>query len=571
MDFRAFFQQLSRLYLGLTLRQKIVIAGSVAVVVAFLVFLVVYNSVGDEKNEYSGYTVLFRNVNPATSAQIIAQLDADGVTYKLADEGTILVPTKDVYKERIAVASLGVVGEDKKGFEIFDKQDFGATEEEQRVKFQRAIQGELSKTIEGLEPIERATVYIAFPKDSVFTERQTPPTASVVVKIREGEKLNRRQIDGIKRIVAGSVSNLKSEDVRIVTQEGVALGEDAITLENELVAAQIRYKQDFENAYEQKVIDMIAKFIGGRDKVTAKVSIEFDFSTKDSESETFDPNSVVRSEQTIEEKREGREKKDVGGVPGAVSNIGPVQGMEDNKPDELYTKNVANTNYEISKKVTKVKDEYATIKRVTTAVVVDGKYERTKDENGNLTEEIAYVPLTPDELTRIERLVQQAVGYNEARGDVVTVSNFEFKPSASVAKTSKFESVINSYLRPLVPVLKYLLAALVLFVFYKKVIIPFMEKMLAESKSEEEILESELQDELEEETEDTLEKLKAAKKRAEEELGVSEGFNEEDLKYEVLLEKMKIAVTEKSEEIADMLQNMIKNDASFTGSSGKDL
>ncbi len=229
----------------------------------------------------------------------------------------------------------------KNGFEIFDKQDFGATDNEQRVKFQRAIQGELSKTIEGLEPIEKATVYIAFPKDSVFTERQVPPTASVVVKIKDGEKLNRKQIDGIKRIVAGSVTNLKAEDVKIVTQDGVAVGDDEIALESELVASQIKYKKEFENTYEQKIIDMIGKFTGGRDKVTAKVSIEFDFSVKDSQSEIYDPNSVIRSEQNIEEKREGKQPKEVGGVPGAVSNIGPVEGLDQNKPDELYTKNVA--------------------------------------------------------------------------------------------------------------------------------------------------------------------------------------------------------------------------------------
>lgn len=234
MDFKALFQQISQVVQNLTKKQKIVVISSVVLVIGFLVFLTLFSS--SNKNpeaEYEGYSVLFRNVDPAISSQIINELEAQGVKYKLADEGTILVPTSDVYRQRIAVASLGIMGDNKKGFEIYDTQDFGATENEQRVKFQRAIQGELSKTIESLEPIDKASVYIAFPKDSVFTERQVPPTASVVVKIKDGAKLNRRQIDGIKRIVAGSVPNLKLEDVKIVTQDGVALGDDEIALENE--------------------------------------------------------------------------------------------------------------------------------------------------------------------------------------------------------------------------------------------------------------------------------------------------------------------------------------------------
>ncbi|PPB51867.1 flagellar M-ring protein FliF [Campylobacter hyointestinalis subsp. hyointestinalis] len=562
MDFKTLFHQVGQLYQNLTKKQKIVAASSIVVVVGFLVFLSLYKSSTSGSEQYDGYSVLFRNLNPADSAQIIDQLEKDGVSYKLANEGTILVPTKSVYKERIAVASLGIPKEGKNGFEIFDKQDFGATDNEQRVKFQRALQGELARTIESLEPIQRATVYIAFPKDSVFTERQVPPTASVVVKIKDGEKLNRKQIDGIKRIVAGSVSNLKLEDVKIVTSDGVAVGEDEIALENELVAAQIKYKREFESSYEQKIIDMIGKFIGGRDKVTAKVSIEFDFSTKDSHSEIYDPNSVIRSEQNIEEKREGRQEKEVGGVPGAVSNIGPVQGLEDNKPNELYSKNIANTNYEISKKIIKVKDQYATIKRVTAAVVVDGKYENTKDENGAFTDTLAYVPLSTEELDKLKSLVEQTIGYDKNRGDEVTVSNFEFKLSPK-SQSSKVDSFVNTYLSPLLPLFKYLIALIILFVFYKKVITPFLEKMLKDAKEDEFIPQKE-DTKVEEETEDVLEKFKAARKKVEEQLGIGEEFNEDELKYEVLLEKMKLIVSDRSEEIANLLQGMIKNDSDFS-------
>lgn len=571
-NFKELFGQLSTIFLNLTKRQKIVAISSVVAVVALIVFLLLFTRAPKGSGEeFSGYSVLFANVEPSVSAQIIAQLEMDGVKYKLADENTILVPNKDVYRERIAVASLGIVqaSKTKPGFELFDTNSFGATEGEQRIKFQRAIQGELSKTIESLEPIERASVYIAFPKESVFTERQTPPTASVVVKLKNGSLLDYGQIDGIKRIVSGSIPNLSLENVKIVTQDGVAVGEDSVAMQNEQEAArikaQLRYKHEFESNYEAKIIDMIARFVGSRDKVTAKVSIEFDFSQTDKEQEIFDPNSVVRSEQNIEEHKVGRDPKELGGVPGAVSNIGPVQGIEDNKPTQEYDKTVTNTNYEISKQIIKTKPQFATIKRLTAAVVVDGRYENVRDESGELTAKINYIPLNENEVNQIRSLVEQAVGYNQARGDQVTVSNFEFRPNNISTPLTKFQRFEEEYIKPLLPVLKYLLVALILFVFYKKVIVPFMNKMLMDTKPQEEaVFEEEI--DVEEEAEDTIERFKAAKKRAEDELGMNDDFNEEDLKYDVLLEKMKGIVAERSDEVASLLQSMVKTDNSFSGS-----
>lgn len=570
--FKEFFEQVSAVFLNLTKRQKIVVLSSIVAVIAFIVLLILLmRGSGSAQNEFAGYSVLFRNIDPSVSAQVITQLEADGVNYKLADEGTILVPTKDVYKERIAVASItNIQGNNGKvGFELFDNKEFGATEDEQRVKFQRAIQGELSKTIESLEPIERAVVYIAFPKESVFTERQTPPTASVVVKLKANTSLDLGQIDGIKRIVAGSVANLKVENVKIVTQDGIAIGEDTVALQNEQeaakIAAQVRYKHEFESRYENKIIDMIASFTGSKEKVTAKVTMEFDFSQTDSEREIFDPNSVIRSEQNIEEHKVGRDKPDIGGVPGAVSNIGPVQGIEDNKPAEQYDKTVANTNYEISKQIIKTKPQFATIRRITAAVAVDGRYDYVRDENGDATGTVKYFPLDEAEMNSITNLVKQAVGYDPNRGDEVTVSNIEFRPNSIAVPLTKFEAFMESYVNPVLPAAKYVFAFIVLFVLYKKVIMPFMEKMLKDLTPDDDSL---LQDSMnvDDEAEDTLERFKAARKRAEDELGISQDFNEEDLKYDVLLEKMKAIVSEKSEEVANLLQGMVKNDSAFASS-----
>ena len=560
MDFKALLLQISQVYQKLSLRQKIVAAGSIVVVVGFLVFLSIYKS--SRGDSYAGYGVLFENISPSDSALIIDQLNKDGVSYKLANEGTILVPNADVYRERISVATLGIPKESKIGFEIFDKQEFGATDAEQRVKFQRALEGELARTIESLNSIQKASVRIAIPKETVFTQRQTPPSASIVVELKQGVNLSQKQIFGIKNLVAAAVTNLSVENVKIVNQDGIALGEENGEFDSEAIAQQIRYKREFEANYEQKIINVLAPIVGGADRVVAKVNIDFDFNKKDSQSETYDPNNVVRSESVVEEKRQGSSPAEIGGVPGAVSNIGPVQGIEDSGSKEQYNKSSQQTNYEISKKITNVKGQFATIARVSAAVVVDGSYQSKKDENGKETGETEYVPLTQAQKDSITNLIRQAIGYSQARGDEVTLDNFEFKIKEDIKAGQKLDGFMNDYVMPFMPLVKYLFAAFLLYLFYKKVIVPFMTKMLEETKEEELPPQEDLED-LEIDAEDTLEKFKAAKKRVEEQLGLTEDFNEEELRYDILLEKLKAAVIERNEEVANLLQEMVRNDSDF--------
>ena len=559
MDFKALLHQISQIYQKLSLKQKIVAGSSIVLVVAFLVFLTLYKSKSDS---FAGYSVLFENISPSDSALIVDQLNKDGIKYKLANEGTILVPTSDVYKERIAVATLGIPKESKIGFEIFDKQEFGATDAEQRVKFQRALEGELARTIESLSSIQKATVRIAIPKESVFTERQALPTASIVVELKSGVSLNAKQIFGIKNLVAASVTNLSTENVKIVNQDGVALGDEDGEFDSDAIAQQIRYKREFENNYEQKIVNVLAPIVGGADKVVAKVNIDFDFDKKDTKSEVYDPNNVVRSESNIEEKRQGSAPNEVGGVPGAVSNIGPVQGLDDSTLKEQYNKSSQQTNYEISKKVTNVKGQFASINRVSAAVVIDGIYKSKKDSDGKPTGELEFNPLTKEQRESITNLIKQSIGYNQNRGDEVSLDNFEFKTHKDVSASEKMDSFMNSYVVPFLPIFKYLFAALLLYIFYKKVIVPFMQKMLEETKEEEEQVQNEFED-IETDAEDTLEKFKAARKKVEEQLGLGGEFNEDELKYDVLLEKMRTVISERSEEIAALLQDMVKNDNDF--------
>jgi flagellar M-ring protein FliF len=572
MELKTLLDQIASLFQNFTLKQKIVAAISVLIVVGFIVFLLLFRA--KDSMVGSGYSILFEKTNASDSALIIQQLEKDGVPYKVVDEGTIAVPSDMVYKQRIAIAALGIPKESKVGFEIFDKNEFGATDFEQQIKYLRALEGELARTIEGLMPISDANVHIAIPKETVFVETKVPATASIVLVIRPNMRLSLKQITGIKNLVASSVTNLQAEDVSVVNQDGVPLGdEDGGAFESELIKNQIRYKKDFESEFEDKVINVLAPVIGGVDKVVAKVTIDFDFAREDSVSEVYDPNSVARSEQSVEEKKEGKNPQQVGGVPGAVSNIGPVQGLESDQSSEKYEKNSNTVNYEISKKVTNIKGQFATIKRLTAAVVVDGNYQYKTDENGNKTSELEFIPLSDSQMASIEKVVKQAVGFNQNRGDEVTVSNFEFKPllkDGTKAPTQNIVEKITFYTSPLIPIIKYLIAGILLFVFYKKVIEPFSSKMVEQTVEQYDPADLEREEEDEDSAEDTLEKFKKARKKVEAQLGIGEEFNEEELKYDVLLEKIKSLADNKSEEVAGLLQNMVRTEGDYSFSANKD-
>ncbi|HIP45125.1 MAG TPA: flagellar basal body M-ring protein FliF [Sulfurospirillum arcachonense] len=565
MDFKTLLDQIATLFQNFTLRQRIVALVSILLVVGFIVFLLLFRA--KDSMVGSGYSILFDKTNAGDSALIIQQLEKDGVPYKVINEGTIAVPSSMVYKQRISIAALGIPKDSKVGFEIFDKNEFGATDFEQKIKYLRALEGELARTIESLQPIDNASVHIAIPKDTVFAEHKNPTTASIVLNMYRGMKLSMKQITGIKNLVSASITNLLSADVSIVDQDGIPLGdEDSGAFEGELVKSQMKYKKDYERDIEDKIINVLAPVIGGVDKVVAKVTIDFDFARVDSMSEVYDPNSVPRSEQTVEEKKEGSSPEDVGGVPGAVSNIGPVQGLESNKIKEKYEKSSSTINYEISKKVTNTKGEFATIRRLSAAVVVDGNYDFGKDADGVETNKLEYIALSDAQMTAINEIVKQTVGFNVNRGDEVTVSNFEFKPLSRDGTKAPTQNLIDKftyYSAPLIPIFKYLIAGLLLFFFYKKVIEPFSQKMIEHNVEDFSADDIKLEEDDEDSAEDTLEKFKKARKKVEDQLGLGDDFNEDELKYDVLLEKLKSLSDDKSEEIAGLLQTMIRNESDY--------
>jgi len=558
MDFKVLFSQLITLYEKLTKQQKIIIVAAIVGIVAFLIFMVIYTA-KDSGN--SKYEVLFDSLSSEDAAKVIEQLDKQEIPYELLDNNIIKVPRDVVYKERIAIASLGIPKNGGVGFELFDNQEFGATSFDQNVKYLRALEGELSRTISALSPIDTAAVSLALPKKTLFVEKQSPPTASVMVTVIEGRKLTTKQIRGIKNLVASSVANLTPENVTLINSDGEILGsEDELQQMGELSVVQQRYKTKEERKFQNKIVRVIAPFVGGKDKVVAQVSIEFDFSVKNQTSETYDPENVVRSEQTSEEKREGSKPAEVGGVPGTVSNIGPVQGLKSNQSSEKYEKNTGTTNYEVGKTVSTIKSQFARIKKISAAVIIDGKYKHKKDKDGNPTDEIQYTSLSASDIDALASLASRSIGIDTARGDVISVKNLQFKQDKAATAgdnaVAQMLGLSERYIAPFSEVFKYFFVVLLLLIVYKKVMSPFAEKMLEVSKEEEELERPDLSF-TEDEDDDLVGKVQDMRKKVEEQLNIGGNLNEDELKHEVLLEKVKLQAEDAPEEIASILESLL--------------
>ncbi|MGN8470484.1 flagellar basal-body MS-ring/collar protein FliF [Helicobacter pylori] len=567
MDLKVLLQRIVDFFIKLNKKQKIALIAAGVLITALLVFLLLYPF---KEKDYAqgGYGVLFERLDSSDNALILQHLQQNQIPYKILKDDTILIPKDKVYEERITLASQGIPKTSKVGFEIFDTKDFGATDFDQNIKLIRAIEGELSRTIESLNPILKANVHIAIPKDSVFVAKEVPPSASVMLKLKPDMKLSPTQILGIKNLIAAAVPKLTIENVKIVNENGESIGEGDI-LENskELALEQLRYKQNFENILENKIVNILAPIVGGKNKVVARVNAEFDFSQKKSTKETFDPNNVVRSEQNLEEKKEGAPKKQVGGVPGVVSNIGPVQGLKDNKEPEKYEKSQNTTNYEVGKTISEIKGEFGTLVRLNAAVVVDGKYKIALKDGANALE---YEPLSDESLKKINALVKQAIGYNQNRGDDVAVSNFEFNPMAPMIDNATLSEKImhktQKILGSFTPLIKYVLVFIVLFIFYKKVIVPFSERMLEVVPDEDKEVKS-MFEEMDEE-EDELNKLGDLRKKVEDQLGLNASFSEEEVRYEIILEKIRGTLKERPDEIATLFKLLIKDEISSDSAKG---
>ena len=564
MDLKLIFEQISKVLNKLNKKQRIIILTTFVVIIAFLTYLILFRV--ETKNEYENYDVLFSNLNPEDSAAILQRLQQDKIPYKIPQDNIILVPKDKVYEQRISLGSLGLPKTSKNvGFDILLENNVGETPFTQDMKYLVAKQNELARTIESLKPIEKAIVNISMPKESLFVQGGHPPSASVKITVQDNMFLSIEQVVGIKHLVAAAVERLTPQNVKIINQDGELLGEDDEAAQQSALgkqaAFQRKYQQNAENAMEAKIVKFLKPSVG--DGVEAQVTMDFDFSVRKSVAEVFGQNPVVRGTREYEKERKGFRPPQIGGVPGVVSNIGPVQGLKDDEMMEWEKESEVVINNEIDKTVSDIKEHFGVLKRVSASVMIDGTYKEVEGEDGE--PRLEYTPRSQEEMDKFLEGVKKAIGYNEARGDQVEVINMQFRNSLldyhPKDSWELFSDKVERYLGPFMPLLKYVIVAVIIFIFYKKIVAPFAERMLEVQEEEDDDIESLMQID---DGEDDVNKFSELRKRVEDQLGLSSGFDEDSIKYEVLLEKMRNVIAERPQEIGALFQTLIKDELDIT-------
>ncbi|KUZ04839.1 flagellar M-ring protein FliF [Burkholderia diffusa] len=396
---------------------------AVALAIAAITALVLWSRAPD-------YRVLYSNLSDRDGGAIITALQQANVPYKFADAGgAILVPSNQVHETRLKLAAMGLPKGGSVGFELMDNQKFGISQFAEQVNYQRALEGELQRTIESINAVKTARVHLAIPKPSVFVRDKEAPSASVFVDLYPGRVLDEGQVQAITRMVSSGVPDMPAKNVTIVDQDGNLLTQTASA--TGLDASQLKYVQQVEHN-TQKRIDAILAPIFGAGNARSQVSADIDFSKLEQTSESYGPNgtpqqAAIRSQQTSSatELAQGG----ASGVPGALSNTPPqpasapiVAGNGQSGPQStpVSDRKDQTTNYELDKTIRHVEQPMGNVKRLSVAVVVN--YQPVADAKGHVTMQ----PLPPAKLAQIEQLVKDAMGYDEKRGDSVNVVNSAF-------------------------------------------------------------------------------------------------------------------------------------------------
>ena len=378
------------------------------------------------------YSLLYGNLSGSDATEVMEALQRADIPVRLdRHSGALLVPSGKVHDARLKLAAEGLPHSTDMGFEVLEKeQGFGTSQFVERARYQRALEVELARSISKVNSVQNARVHLAVPKQSVFVRRGKKPSASVLVHLYPGRTLEEGQVAAIAHLVAASVPNLEPSDVKVVDQKGRLLtapdqDDDAL-----LTRKQFDYTQRLERSYIKRIEDLLAPIVG-LDGVTAQVVADVDFTRTEQTRELFEPDPrALRSEQVSEERGTNAA---VGGIPGALSNQPPAAGQS---PEDLQSQQVegpegaqgtsqssrrrATRNFELDRTISHTTNPVATIRRLSVAVVVDDH--RTPAKDGSVIRE----SLTPEELNRITGLVKEAVGYNEERGDSVSVINAPF-------------------------------------------------------------------------------------------------------------------------------------------------
>lgn len=389
----------------------------------------------------SEWRVLFANLSDKDGGAIIAQLSQMNVPYKYTEGGqAILVPADKVHDTRLRLASMGLPKGSVTGLELMENNRFGVTQFQERVSFQRGLEGELTRSIQSLSSVQSARVHLALPNQNGFFREQQAPSASVLVSLVPGRTLDRSQIAGIVHLVSSSVPEMKPEAVSVLDDTGKLLSQPANGPEGAAAGAdsqQLQYVQQLEALYRQRILDILEPVVG-RQNVKAQVTADVDFSESEQTSETHKPNQTpdagsVRSQQTLESTTPV--SGGPSGVPGATSNQPPAQSTAPINGSAqalapaagasaaaaaMSTRKESIVNYEVDKTVRVVRAASGAVRRLSAAVVVN--YRTDTDAKGNATS----TPLSAQQIEKMTALVRESIGFSQDRGDSVNLMNAPF-------------------------------------------------------------------------------------------------------------------------------------------------
>ncbi|MBD5805140.1 Flagellar M-ring protein [Azoarcus sp. Aa7] len=420
----------------LSQRQKLAAGTAVAIAIAMLVGVWLWSRAPD-------YAVLFSNFEERDGGAIVTALQQQNVPYKFSPAGNaILIPSGMVHDVRLRLAAQGLPKGGLVGFELMENQKLGVSQFHEQVNFQRALEGELARTIQAIASVSAARVHLAIPKQSGFLRDEQKPTASVMVNLYPGRTMDSAQVAGIVHLVASSVPQLANDHVSVIDQNGTLLTNRPDPLRNAgLDATQLSYVREVEAGYIRRIETILAPIVG-QDNFKAQVTADVDFNQVEATAETFKPNpspdQAIRSQQINEQ---GLREPAAQGVPGALSNQPPVPatapitspsvaaGGAPGGPATPFTGNRAATiNYELDRTIQHTKQALGQVKRLSVAVVVNHRNETLP--NGETRAEA----LSEDEIARITSLVREAMGFTQARGDSLNISSAPFAAGRSEAQ-----------------------------------------------------------------------------------------------------------------------------------------
>ena len=395
-------EQLKNFYSKLTKLQKGLIFGVLIAVLAGTILLL--SSASPEKE----MGVLYSNLEDSDASKILEILKEKNIKYELKENGkTILVDKNQVYETRLQIAGEGLPESSTVGYEIFDKTNLGMSEFVQKLNYRRALEGELSKTINSLDEVKNARVHIVIPEKALFEKDQKEPTASVFLNLKSGRSISKVSIEGIQNLVASSIEGMKPDAVTVVDKQGKILSPSPLN-ENSiagLTASQLEQQVKAEQYIANKVQSLLNNVLG-EGNAQVRVNAELDFTQVEKEITDFDPDrQVLRSEQTISE------------VSNSSDSLSyPAVNMARDQSNVI-------SNYEISKTISRVREEVGNIKRLSVAAIVNGV---TKVVEKDGQKAIEYIPRKEEEMQKLTDIVKNAVGYDPTRNDQVTVLNVPF-------------------------------------------------------------------------------------------------------------------------------------------------